>query len=193
MENAQRLAALEADINERCNDVTWITTCIFTLGIFLVLLRPDPTMSVCLFGFYGAHVRSHGAVRSFAFFLLITAVVDVMWIFAYSPLRPIVWETLSQLSRKDQMAVLLTCLGCVYKMHVVHTCTYLVHNFKKREAVIDQMERDAGVREPLLEAEAGQAAAGAAATAAAEAEAAEATTSSGEPLHKESLAAQAGK
>ena len=48
------LAALEAKIGEQCDTVTWVTTGIFTMSIFLTILRPDPTLTICLFGFYGA-------------------------------------------------------------------------------------------------------------------------------------------
>ena len=54
-------------------------------------------------GFYGAHVRSMGAVRSYWFFMSISVVVDFMWIFTYSPMRPIAWDTLKAISRKDQV------------------------------------------------------------------------------------------
>lgn len=53
MERGARLAALEAEIGEKCDSVTWTTTGIFVLSIFLTILRPDPTLAVCLFGFYG--------------------------------------------------------------------------------------------------------------------------------------------
>ena len=48
------LASLESKIAEHCDTVTWVTTGIFTLSIFLSILRPDPTLTICLFGFYGA-------------------------------------------------------------------------------------------------------------------------------------------
>ena len=48
------LASLESKIGEHCDTVTWVTTGIFTLSIFLSILRPDPTLTICLFGFYGA-------------------------------------------------------------------------------------------------------------------------------------------
>jgi hypothetical protein len=48
-----RLAVLEAKITEHCESVTWVTTGIFMLAMFLTILRPDPTLTICLFGFYG--------------------------------------------------------------------------------------------------------------------------------------------
>ena len=101
---AQRsLAQLEATIVEGCESLTFVTTGIFIISIFLTILRPDPTLAICLFGFYGAHVRSMGAVRSYWFFMSISVVVDFMWIFTYSPMRPIAWDTLKAISRKDQV------------------------------------------------------------------------------------------
>lgn len=123
------LSSLEASIGDQCDTITWTTTGIFTLSIFLTILRPDPTLTICLFGFYGitrfqampmapsvvsddrwllfvrvpgAHTRSKGAIRSFVFFILMSIVVDLLWLFVYSPLRPIAFGTLLSLSRKDQ-------------------------------------------------------------------------------------------
>jgi hypothetical protein len=53
--------------------------------------------------FAGAHVRSAGAIRTFWFFMLISIAVDLLWLFVYSPLRPIAWDTILSLSRKDQV------------------------------------------------------------------------------------------
>ena len=50
------LITVEAKIGEHCDQVTWVTSGIFTLSIFLSILRPDPTLTICLFGFYGARV-----------------------------------------------------------------------------------------------------------------------------------------
>ena len=55
-----RLAQLEATIIEGCDNLTWTTTGIFITSIFLTILRPDPTLSICLFGFYGAHMAAVG-------------------------------------------------------------------------------------------------------------------------------------
>ena len=49
----------------------------------------------------GAHVRSSGAIRTFWFFTLISIFVDLLWLFVYSPLRPIAWDTVLALARKD--------------------------------------------------------------------------------------------
>ena len=56
-DNAATLAQLEAKIAENCDAVTWVTTGIFTLSIFLSILRPDPTLTICLFGFYGGRAQ----------------------------------------------------------------------------------------------------------------------------------------
>ena len=98
-----QLAQLEAKIGEHCDNVTWVTTSIFLLSIFLSILRPDPTLTICLFGFYGAHVRSAGAIRTFWFFMLVSVGVDLLWLFIYSPMRPIAFDTMMSLSRKDQV------------------------------------------------------------------------------------------
>ena len=50
---AAALAELEAKIGEHCESVTWATTGIFVVSIFLSILRPDPSLTICLFGFYG--------------------------------------------------------------------------------------------------------------------------------------------
>lgn len=47
------LSELEAKVAQHCDTVTWATTGIFVLSIFLSILRPDPTLTICLFGFYG--------------------------------------------------------------------------------------------------------------------------------------------
>ena len=157
----------------------------------------------------GAHVRSAGAIRTFAFFMVVSIVVDLLWLFVYSPLRPIAFETLLALSRKDQvrtcprvpsilardlgarapvalasaadvvtvvgrasaqLSLLLSVLNTAYKGLVVWTATSLHICFKKREALIEQMELDAGLGTT-----------------------ASATTSSGEPLDARSLAAQVAR
>lgn len=124
--------------------------------------------------FSGAHVRSHGAIRSFWFFTLITILVDLLWLLVYSPLRPIAWDTLLSLSRKDQLSVMISVLNTCYKGVVVWTAIALQGAFTAREALISQIELEAGV---------GRGATGSAAS--------PATTSSGEPLDARSLAAQA--
>ena len=47
------LSELEAKVAQHCDTVTWATTGIFVLSIFLSILRPDRTLTICLFGFYG--------------------------------------------------------------------------------------------------------------------------------------------
>lgn len=123
MEAQSKIAELEKKIIEECDNLTWVTTGIFILSIFLTILRPDPTLAVCLFGFYGAHVRSYGAIRSFWFFTSVTIIVDVLWLLAYSPLRPIEWDTLQQLSRKDQVSrpAPQSCISCTRtRSHALH-------------------------------------------------------------------------
>ena len=73
------------------------------------------------------------------------------------------------------MSVVLSVLNTVYKVLVVYTGIALTMVFTKRDALIQQMEMDAGFRTG------------------AGAGAANATTSSGEPLDARSLAAQAGR
>ena len=58
------LSDLEAKIAQHCDTVTWATTGIFVLSIFLSILRPDPTLTICLFGFYGARERTQEAASS---------------------------------------------------------------------------------------------------------------------------------
>ena len=133
--------------------------------------RPPPARA--LRSAAGAHVRSYGAIRSFWFFLGVTVVVDLLWLLAYSPLRPLDWDMLMQLSRKDQLSVLFSVLAMFYKLSVIYTAIRLQSFFDRRERLIKQMERDAGVgaNEALLPKE----------------------TSSGEPADARSLAAQAGQ
>ena len=164
MQSQSRIAELEATIAEQCENVTWVTTGIFILSIFLTILRPDPTLAICLFGFYGAHVRSFGAIRSFWFFTLISVLVDALWLLAYSPLRPIEWDTLQQLSRKDQLSVMLSVLNVVYKLIVVWSAINLQMTLTRRELLIKEMELEAGPGSSC--------------------------TSSGEPIDSRSLAAQ---
>ena len=112
-------------------------------------------------------MRSRGAIRSFWSFLLITALVDIIWLLGYSPLRPLSWDMLTQLSRKDQLACIISAFSFVYKLVVITTAVSLSSAFAEREALLARMEREAGVGP--------------------------ATSSSGEPLDARSLAAQAGK
>ena len=114
-------AQLEETIAEQSDLLTWITTGIFILSLFSSIVRSDPTMSICLFGFYGvpsaphrpyaampsaarlpagAHVRSEGAIRSFWVFLSLSLLVDCVWIYKTSGLNPFTWEQLEQLQRQ---------------------------------------------------------------------------------------------
>ena len=97
--------------------------------------------------------------------MLISIGVDLLWLFVYSPLRPIAFDTLLALSRKDQLSVMLSLLNAAYKVFVVWTAVQLHLAFEKREALIAQMELDVGVLPNR-------------------------TTSRGEPLDSRSLAAQ---
>ena len=144
----------------------------------------------------GAHVRSAGAIRTFWFFTLLSIFVDLLWLFVYSPLRPIAFDTILALSRKDQvraharallaesavmcvcsstdvppppacdsqLSLMLSVLNTAYKVLVVWTAVSLTNCFTQRDALIEQMEIDAGVKG--------------------------ATTSSGAALDARSLAAQ---
>ena len=145
MEEQSKLALLEATIIEQCDNLTWVVTGIFVLSIFLTILRPDPTLAICLFAFYGAHTRSYGAIRSFWFFTLVTVLVDVLWLLAYSPLRPMEWDTLQQLARKDQMSVTLSVLNLVYKLLAVYNAVQLQLALTEREELIRRMELEAGL------------------------------------------------
>ena len=104
--------------------------------------------------------------------MLISIGVDLLWLFVYSPLRPIAFDTLLALSRKDQLSVMLSLLNAAYKVFVVWTAVQLHLAFEKREALIAQMELDVGVVPQGR---------------------GNATTSSGEPLDARSLAAQQGR
>ena len=148
---ATPLEAVEREIEGGCGEVAWVTTGIFTLSLFLSILRPDPTPAVTLFGFYGTHVRSKGSIRSFWVFLAITFCVDVIWVVQYrralprafivlphhappppplsrvrrSPLRPIGWEQLQLLTRKEQLAVTFSALNAIYKLMAIYACIRL--------------------------------------------------------------------
>lgn len=133
--------SLPARIAEHCESLSYITTGIFVISLFLSILRPDPTLAVCLFGFYGAHVRSKGAIRSFWVFLLLTICVDVMWLVEYSALRPFTFEQLQLMTRREQVAVALSVLNVLYKLVVVFISIRLQILFGRREeAVAEQAE-----------------------------------------------------
>ena len=61
----EKLAALEKSIVSNCENVNGLTSSIFTVCIVLTLFRPDPTLSVCLFGFYGTRALPANAHGSF--------------------------------------------------------------------------------------------------------------------------------
>ena len=151
---------LEETIAEQSDLLTWITTGIFVISLFSSIMRSDPTMSICLFGFYGArmalrpsrgrqlsasaavatllpgtgaHVRSKGAIRSFWVFLSLSLVVDCAWVYKSSGLRPLTWEQLEQLQRQAQIAVALTGLNMFYKLVVIAVSLRLQHAFTRRE------------------------------------------------------------
>ncbi len=46
-------AAIDVQIDEYADLLTWITTGIFCLSIMSSIVRSDPTLAICLFGFYG--------------------------------------------------------------------------------------------------------------------------------------------
>merc|ERR1712087_1043683 len=88
---------MSAKIAEHCESLSYITAGIFVISLFLSVLRPDPTLAVCLFGFYGAHVRSKAAIRSFWVFLGLTILIDVFWALQFSALRPFSLDQLKQM------------------------------------------------------------------------------------------------
>ena len=127
---------LRVKVAEGCESVSYVTSGIFVISIFLTILRPDPTLAICLFGFYGAsasscrcsfpssmiatslspgaHVRSKAAIRSFWVFLLLSVVVDGLWVVQYSALRPFTWSQVQQMTRREQVsasaaAAAITC------------------------------------------------------------------------------------
>ena len=149
-------------------------------------------------------MRSAGAIRTFSFFTILSIFVDLLWLFVYSPLRPITWDMMLALSRKDQvrepahpqafnncrygctrlsrasahhaapqLTLLLSLLNTAYKVLVVWTAVSLQICFTQREALIEQMELDAGVGRAIAEPRA--------------------TTSTGELLDARSLAAQVSR
>jgi len=162
------LEAIEREIAEGCANISSTTAGIFVVALFLTLLRPDPTPAVTLFGFYGTHVRSKGSIRSFWVFLTVTLCVDVIWLIEYSPLRPIAWEQLQTLSRKEQLAVTFSGLNAFYKIMAIYSAMHLQGIFEKREAMLAAAGGEAKAEEGT----------------------AKGTTSSGEPLDSRSLAAQ---
>lgn len=97
-------AMLRAEIEENCETLIWITTGIFLISIFLSILRPDPTLAICLFGFYGAHTRSRGAVRAFWVYLLVSVLIDALWLYQYSALQPFTWQQMQQMTRREQVS-----------------------------------------------------------------------------------------
>jgi len=159
---------LATKIADSCESLTYTTSGIFVASLFLTVLRPDPTLAVCLFGFYGAHVRSKGAIRSFWVFLLLTVGIDVFWLVSYSALRPtssgFSWDMIQEMSRREQVAVALSALNVVYKLAVVVTAIRLQGLFSTYERASNE---SIDAKKP-----------------------AEAGTSSGAPLDKRSLAAQ---
>jgi hypothetical protein len=110
---------MRAEIEENCETLIWITTGIFLISIFLSILRPDPTLAVCLFGFYGAHTRSRGAIRAFWLYLLVSVLIDGLWLYQYSALQPFTWQQMQQMTRREQAAVALTAVNILYKLVVI--------------------------------------------------------------------------
>ena len=55
------VAAIDLEIDEDADLLTWITTGIFCLSIMASIVRSDPTLAICLFGFYGESLRKHDA------------------------------------------------------------------------------------------------------------------------------------
>jgi len=130
------LEDLRAQIAEGCESVSYVTSGIFVISIFLTILRPDPTLAICLFGFYGAHVRSKGAIRSFWIFLLMSVLVDGLWVVQYSALRPFAWSQVQQMTRREQVAVAFSFVNMIYKVGVVSTGVQLQLLFGKLETAL---------------------------------------------------------
>ena len=163
------VAALDVQIGDACECLVYVTTGIFGVSLFLALLRPDPTIPVCLLGLYGAHVRSpvrargarraapprarapppvlrartQGALRSFWLFLLLTVGVDGVWLLQYSALSPLTLEQLGEMTRPEQIAVALTAVNALYKLVVVTTAFELIGLLGRREAAQNDAAGDA--------------------------------------------------
>lgn len=133
------LEGIELEIADGCDQLSWITTGILVISLLLSVLRPDPTPAVTLFGFYGTHVRSKGSIRSFWTFLAVTIVVDVVWLLEYSPLHPIDWATLQQLTRKEQLACVMSAVNALYKAAAVYTSIVVTRAFERRERLLSDI------------------------------------------------------
>ena len=60
-----------------------------------------------------------GAVRAFWVYLLVSVLIDALWLYQYSALQPFTWEQMQQMTRREQVAVALTAVNVLYKLVVV--------------------------------------------------------------------------
>ena len=58
-------------------------------------------------------------MRAFWVYLLISVLIDGLWLYQYSALQPFTWQQLQQMTRREQVAVALTAVNIVYKLVVV--------------------------------------------------------------------------
>merc|ERR1712192_5328 len=142
---AKNQQTLLLDIADSAVTISWMTLSIFCVGMFLTLLRPDPTVVVCLFGIYGSQHLNFRSLKVFVAFLTLSIGTDVVWILVGSELGQSVdletfeFQDIFELSRTAQIALMLTALNLVYKIILIPLCIRIIPSIiKYRESMLDE-------------------------------------------------------
>ena len=138
-------------ILDSCGRIDTITWVIFFVSGLTALLRPDPTMFICLFGFYGADVASKSALRFYWWFVLFSIAFDVGWLLLrdYVPEPPLsaghffppwTWNMFEggDAELLERIAVGLTIVNDTIKLAVVYEGIRAHMLFWRREMILSE-------------------------------------------------------
>ena len=136
MSTTRAMAVTEAEMisNDIASTHTWLTTTLFCISLFESVFRPDPTSVICLFGFYSAGHRSAPAMRSFATFLTLTIVVDVLWFLNFMPFAEPSFSAFLDISRSEQLALILSLVSVLYKLIILPVSVRLYRAFNAEQS-----------------------------------------------------------
>jgi len=77
-------------------------------------------------------------MRSFAIFLALTVVVDVLWFIEYSPLQYMALDALWEVPRRGQLALILSLLSVLYKLISIGVSVRLYRAYAAAQKLVEQ-------------------------------------------------------
>ena len=106
-------------MEDEAETALYLSAASLAISTALSLLRPEPSAPIALLALYGAHAKSHLALRAYALYAPLTLAVDAVWLYHYSALQLFTLEQLHMMNRREQIAVALTAVNMLYTLIVV--------------------------------------------------------------------------